>query len=61
MIGLELTVDATPVVAGLPGAAGPDQRDPRHVVRLLPALNLTDEQLDEGCDVLAEVLREVAP
>ena len=25
------------------------------VIRLLPAMNLTDEQADEGCDILAEV------
>jgi hypothetical protein len=24
---------------------------------LLPAMTLADEQLDEGCDILAEVLR----
>ena len=28
------------------------------VLRLLPALNVTIEQLDEGCDILADVLRE---
>jgi acetylornithine/succinyldiaminopimelate/putrescine aminotransferase len=26
------------------------------VLRLLPALTLTDEELDEGCGILAEVL-----
>jgi acetylornithine/succinyldiaminopimelate/putrescine aminotransferase len=31
------------------------------VIRLLPAMNLTEEQVDEGCDILAEVLRAVAP
>lgn len=30
------------------------------VVRLLPALNVTPEQVDEGCAVLGEVLREMA-
>ena len=30
------------------------------VVRLLPPLNVTQEQVDAGCDVLAEVLREMA-
>ena len=28
------------------------------VIRLLPAINLTDEQAHEGCDILAEVLKE---
>jgi 4-aminobutyrate aminotransferase-like enzyme len=31
-----------------------------HVVRLLPALTISDAQIDEGCLILAEVLREVA-
>ncbi len=30
------------------------------VIRLLPALNITAEQVDEGCAVLAEVLEELA-
>jgi hypothetical protein len=30
------------------------------VIRLLPALNLTDAQLDEGCGILEEVLRGVS-
>jgi len=31
-----------------------------HVVRLLPALNLADEQIDEGCAILLNVLRRAA-
>jgi acetylornithine/succinyldiaminopimelate/putrescine aminotransferase len=31
------------------------------VIRLLPAMTLTDEQLDEGCAILADVLRNYAP
>ena len=27
------------------------------VIRLLPAMNLTEEQVHEGCDILAEVLK----
>jgi acetylornithine/succinyldiaminopimelate/putrescine aminotransferase len=30
------------------------------VVRLLPALNITAEQVDEGCAVIADVFREMA-
>jgi 4-aminobutyrate aminotransferase-like enzyme len=26
------------------------------VIRLLPALNITDAQMDEGCSILEEVL-----
>jgi acetylornithine/N-succinyldiaminopimelate aminotransferase len=56
MIGVELSIDGAPVV---------DQCLKRRllvncthgtVLRLLPALTLTDEQIDEGCDILEEVL-----
>ena len=30
------------------------------VLRLLPALNITAEQVDEGCAVIADVLHEMA-
>ncbi len=30
------------------------------VVRLLPPLNITEEQVDQGCEAVAEVLREIA-
>ena len=30
------------------------------VVRLLPPLNITEEQVDAGCEVLAGRLREIA-
>ncbi len=56
MIGIELSVDGTPIV---------DQCLQRrllvncthgNILRLLPALNLTDAQLTEGCNNLEEVL-----
>jgi acetylornithine/N-succinyldiaminopimelate aminotransferase len=56
MIGLELSIDGTPIV---------DQCLKRrllincthgNVLRLLPALNLSDAQLAEGCAILEEVL-----
>lgn len=60
MIGIELAVDATPVVTACMERRVLINATHGNVVRLLPALNLTDEQLDEGCDVLTEVLSEVA-
>jgi 4-aminobutyrate aminotransferase-like enzyme len=30
-----------------------------HVVRLLPALTIGDDLIDQGCAILADVLREV--
>lgn len=60
MIGIDLTVAATPVVGrcmerGLLVNATHDT-----VVRLLPPINVTAEQVDAGCAILAEVLQELA-
>jgi predicted acetylornithine/succinylornithine family transaminase len=61
MIGVELAGDGAPIV---------DQCLRRQllincthgcVLRLLPALNLTDEELDEGCAILSEVLLAYKP
>lgn len=57
MIGLDLTVDAAPVVAGCLEKRLLVNATHGTVVRLLPALNLSDEQIDEGCAILGEVLR----
>ena len=60
MIGVELDRDATPVVAGCLRRRLLVNATHGTVVRLLPALNLADEQVDVGCTTLAEVLRELA-
>ncbi len=61
MIGVELSVDGTAIV---------DQCLQRRllvncthgtVIRLLPAMNLADDQLQAGCDVLEEVLLAYKP
>jgi acetylornithine/succinyldiaminopimelate/putrescine aminotransferase len=57
MIGLELSVDAAPVVADCLSNRLLINATHATVVRLLPALNLTDDQLDEGCAILADALR----
>lgn len=57
MIGLELSVDATSVVADCLDQGLLINATHGTVVRLLPALNLTDEQVDEGCAILLEALR----
>jgi acetylornithine/N-succinyldiaminopimelate aminotransferase len=60
MIGIELSIDGSPIV---------DQCLKRrllincthgNVIRLLPALNLTDEELHAGCDILQDVLLKAA-
>ena len=49
MIGLDLTVDASAVVADCLERRLLINATHGHVVRLLPALTITDEQIDEGC------------
>ena len=56
MIGVELTTDAAPVVADCLERRLLINATHGTVVRLLPALNLTDDQIDEGCAILAEAL-----
>ena len=56
MIGLELTVDGAPVVRGCLERQLLINCTHQTVLRLLPAMNLTDAELDEGCDILEEVL-----
>jgi predicted acetylornithine/succinylornithine family transaminase len=58
MVGLDLTVDATGVVAGCLERRLLINATHGHVVRLLPALTLGDDQIDEGCAILADVLRQ---
>ncbi len=59
MIGLDLTFDAAAVVAECLRTQLLINATHGHVVRLLPALTITDEQIDEGCAILAEVIRRV--
>jgi acetylornithine/N-succinyldiaminopimelate aminotransferase len=58
MIGMELTVEGTPVVQKCLERRLLINCTHGTVIRLLPALTLTDEQLDEGCDILERVLTE---
>ena len=60
MIGVELTIPATPAVAKCMKQGVLINATHDTVVRLLPAVNITAEQIDEGCQVIADVLREMA-
>ena len=59
MIGLDLTFDASEIVSECLKRRLLVNATHGHVVRLLPALSLGSEQIEEGCAILAEVLREV--
>jgi acetylornithine/succinyldiaminopimelate/putrescine aminotransferase len=56
MIGVELGVDGTAVVQGCLEKGLLVNCTHQTVIRLLPALTISDEQIDAGCDILDEVL-----
>jgi len=57
MIGLDLTCDASAIVAECLERRLLINATHGHVIRLLPALNLGDDLIDEGCAILADVLK----
>jgi predicted acetylornithine/succinylornithine family transaminase len=56
MIGLQLGTDGTPVVAECLKRKLLINCTHQTVIRLLPALSITDAQIAEGCNILEEVL-----
>jgi predicted acetylornithine/succinylornithine family transaminase len=59
MIGIELTVDGAAVVKACMERGLLINCTHTTVIRLLPALTLSDAELAEGCSILEEVLMEV--
>lgn len=57
MIGIELQIDGTPIVQKCLEKGLLINCTQQTVIRLLPAMTLADDQLAEGCEILAEVLR----
>lgn len=60
MIGVELNVPGTAAVAKCMERGVLINVTHDTVVRLLPALNIAPEEVDEGADVICQVLRELA-
>ena len=58
MIGVELSIDGTPVVQGCMDNGLLVNCTHGTVIRLLPAMNLSEAQLQEGCDILAKVIKQ---
>jgi predicted acetylornithine/succinylornithine family transaminase len=56
MIGVQLAVEGAPIVQKCLDRGLLINCTHQTVIRLLPAVNITDEQIDEGCEVMAEVL-----
>jgi len=61
MIGLELTVEASTVVGECLKRGLLINATHETVIRLLPALNIADEQIDEGCATLLDVILSLLP
>ena len=60
MIGIQLNIEGTPVVQGCMEKQLLVNCTQSTVIRLLPALNVTEDQVHEGCDILAEVIKAQA-
>jgi predicted acetylornithine/succinylornithine family transaminase len=61
MIGIELAVDGVPVVKRCMDRGLLVNCTQQTVIRLLPAMTLSDEQLDEGCAILVDSIRNYTP
>jgi len=60
MIGVELNVDGAQVVKQCMERKLLVNCTQGTVIRLLPAMNLSEEQLEDGCDTLIEVIKALA-
>lgn len=60
MIGIDLSVPAKPAVAKCMERGVLINATHDTVVRLLPPINITAEEVDEGCEAVSQVLRELA-
>ena len=61
MIALELNIDGADVVSRCLDAGLLINCTQQTVLRLLPAMTLSDEQVAEGCEILIDVLRKHTP
>ena len=60
MIGLELNSDAIAIVGECMDRQLLINVTQGNVIRLLPAMTLSDEQLEQGCEILEQVVRQHA-
>jgi acetylornithine/succinyldiaminopimelate/putrescine aminotransferase len=61
MIGVELNIEGAAVVQACLEKGLLINCTHQTVLRLLPALTLSDEQLEDGCDIIADVLLAMKP
>jgi acetylornithine/succinyldiaminopimelate/putrescine aminotransferase len=60
MIGIELSIDGAAVVQACLDRQLLVNCTQGRVIRLLPAMNVTPAEIEEGCDKLADAILEVA-
>ena len=60
MVGIELSIEGAATVKACLERRLLVNCTHGTVIRLLPAMNLTEEQAHEGCDILADVLKKQA-
>lgn len=60
MIGLDLAIEGAPLVKACLERQLLINCTQGHVLRLLPAMNLTVQQVHEGCDILAAAIKAVS-
>jgi predicted acetylornithine/succinylornithine family transaminase len=58
MVGMDLSIEGASIVKGCMERNLLINCTQGTVIRLLPAMNLTDAQVHEGCDILADVLKQ---
>jgi acetylornithine/succinyldiaminopimelate/putrescine aminotransferase len=61
MIGVELNVEGAAVVQACLEKGLLINCTHQTVLRLLPALTINDEQIEDGCDIIADVLLALKP
>jgi len=59
MIGLELSVEGAPLVKACLDRRLLINCTHNTVIRLLPAMNISEEQVHQGCDILGEALKQL--
>jgi predicted acetylornithine/succinylornithine family transaminase len=61
MIGIELGIEGAPIVQQCLERGLLINCTQQNVLRLLPAMTIIDEQFEEGCEILTDVLRNYTP
>jgi acetylornithine/succinyldiaminopimelate/putrescine aminotransferase len=61
MIGVELNIECAAVVQSCIEKGLLINCTHQTVLRLLPALTISDEQIEDGCDIIADVLLNMKP